>query len=69
MQFTDGASVAGTRLTDGGYLIADARCVRTGVQFYRASEIGLVGDGVVGVYAPTPRCSTRAALPVSATPR
>ncbi|MFB2595442.1 DUF2213 domain-containing protein [Paracoccus sp. p4-l81] len=52
MQFTDGASVAGTRLTDDGYLIADARCVRTGVQFYRASEIGLIGDDIVGVYRP-----------------
>lgn len=52
MQFTDSASVAGTRLTDEGYLVADAHCVRTGVQHYLACEIGLVGDGLVAVYRP-----------------
>lgn len=52
MQFTDAAVVAGTRLTDDGYLIADARCVRAGVQLYRALEIGLDGDDIVGVYRP-----------------
>lgn len=52
MKFSDAATVAGTRLTGDGYLVADARCVRTGVQQYLASEIGLEGNGIVGVYRP-----------------
>lgn len=62
MQFTDAVSVAGTRLTDNGYLVADARCVRTGIQHYLASEIGLDGSEVVAVYRPESEVFDRASL-------
>lgn len=51
-RFTDAAEITGTRRTADGYLIADIRCARTGVQQYRASEIGLTGDAAIGVYRP-----------------
>jgi len=50
MKFTDTATLTGTRITDAGYLVADVRCARTGCQAYHASEMGLVGDGMVSVY-------------------
>jgi hypothetical protein len=42
------------RLTKDGYLTAEARVARTGVQLYRADEIGLDGDPnrIVRVYRP-----------------
>ena len=52
MQFTDSVSVKGTQLTSEGYLQADAYSVRTGIQHYRASEVGLAGDHPVAVYRP-----------------
>ena len=52
MQFTDAVAVRGTHLTSDGYLQADAYSVRTGIQHYRASEVGLVGDHLVAVYRP-----------------
>lgn len=52
MKFTDNASVTGTRMTEDGYLVADARCVRSGIQYYLASELGLDGAGSVAVYRP-----------------
>lgn len=52
MQFTDTAAVAGTRLTNDGYLIADVRCARTGCQLYHASDLGLAENRLVAVYRP-----------------
>lgn len=52
MNITDAVSVAGTRLTDEGYLQANALSVRTGIQHYRASEVGLIGDDLIAVYRP-----------------
>lgn len=40
MQFTDTVTVAGTRRTGDGYLIAEARAVRTGIQLYAGHEVG-----------------------------
>jgi hypothetical protein len=40
MKFTDAATVAGTRRTGDGYLVADARITRTGVPAYLGSEVG-----------------------------
>jgi hypothetical protein len=34
MNFTDAVTVAGTRRRDDGYLVADARIARTGIQTY-----------------------------------
>ncbi|KQV83248.1 DUF2213 domain-containing protein [Rhizobium sp. Root1220] len=52
MQFTDAVTVAGTRRTGDGYLIADARIARTGIQAYLGSEVGKPDMGVVKVYRP-----------------
>lgn len=52
MKFTDTAEMAGTRRDAAGNLIAEAFAVRTGVQVYRGSEVGLVDREVVRVYRP-----------------
>ena len=49
MQFTDNTTLANTRLTADGYLVAEINCARTGIQSYHGSEIGK-GDGLVNVY-------------------
>ena len=50
MQFTDAATVSGTRRTAEGYLIADAKAVRTGVQLYAGSELGKPESDIVRVF-------------------
>ncbi|MER8999977.1 DUF2213 domain-containing protein [Mesorhizobium australicum] len=50
MQFTDKVSVAGTRRTADGYLVATARAVRTGIQLYAGHEVGMPDQDVVRVY-------------------
>lgn len=52
MQFTDGAIIGGTRKTADGYLVADCRTVRAGVQDYLGSEVGRPELAVVRVYRP-----------------
>lgn len=52
MQFTDAAVVAGTRRRDDGYLVADARIARTGIQSYLGSEVGKPDMSMVRVYRP-----------------
>ena len=52
MQFTDAVAVAGTRRRDDGYLVADARIARTGIQLYRGSEVGRPSMDVVRVDRP-----------------
>jgi hypothetical protein len=52
MNFTDAVTVAGTRRRDDGYLVADARIARTGVQSYLGSEVGKPDMSVVKVYRP-----------------
>ena len=52
MQFIDAVSVAGTRRRDDGYLVADARIARTGIQTYLGREVGRPEVGVVRVYRP-----------------
>lgn len=52
MNFTDAVTVAGTRRRDDGYLVADARIARTGVQSYLGSEVGKPDMAVVKVYRP-----------------
>lgn len=48
--FIDLAPLAGTRITNDGYLVAEVRCARAGCQDYRAEDFGLTGGGVVTVY-------------------
>lgn len=50
MKFTDAVSVAGTRRTSEGYLIAEAKSVRTGIQLYAGDEVGKPDMPVVRVY-------------------
>lgn len=52
MKFTDAVSIAGTRRRDDGYLVADARVARTGVQLYAGYEVGKPEMPVVRVYRP-----------------
>lgn len=52
MNFTDAVTVAGTRRRDDGYLVADARIARTGIQTYLGSEVGKPDMSTVRVYRP-----------------
>ncbi len=52
MQFTDTATLSGTRITDGGFLVAEAFAVRTGIQIYLGSEVGLADRDYIRVYRP-----------------
>lgn len=52
MQFTDAVTVAGTRRTEDGYLVAEARAVRTGIQIYLGDEVGKPEMAQVRVYRP-----------------
>ncbi len=52
MNFTDAVTVAGTRRRDDGYLVADARIARTGIQTYLGSEVGKPDMSMVRVYRP-----------------
>lgn len=51
-RFTDAATIAGARKTDDGYLIAEAFAVRTGIQTYLGTEVGLMDRETVSVYRP-----------------
>jgi len=50
----DAVDVSRPRLTRDGYLVAEAKVARTGIQLYRADELGLDGDParVIKVYRP-----------------
>lgn len=51
MQFTDAVTVEGKpRRTADGYLIASAKCVRTGIQIYTGDEVGKPDMPQVRVY-------------------
>jgi hypothetical protein len=52
MQFIDAAAVEHPRLTGDGYLVADARIVRTGIQHYAGFEVGKPEMQMVRVYRP-----------------
>jgi len=52
MNFTDAVTLSGTRKTADGYLVAEARAVRTGVQMYLGSEVGRDDMPTVAVYRP-----------------
>lgn len=52
IKFTDTATLTGARITDAGYLVADVKCARTGIQSYHGSEMGLINAGMINVYRP-----------------
>lgn len=62
MQFTDRATLSGTRKTADGYLVTEAFAVRTGIQLYRGSEVGLVDRDIVRVYRPEDEVKSPASL-------
>lgn len=49
IKFTDNAPIGMIRDTTDGYMVAMSRIARTGVQEYRASELGIIGDHIVRV--------------------
>lgn len=40
MKFIEDGQIAGTRLTNDGYLVANVRCARIGIQDYAGFEVG-----------------------------
>ncbi|MBP2238095.1 hypothetical protein J2Z31_004622 [Sinorhizobium kostiense] len=52
MRFIDASTIAGTRRTADGYLVADVRTARTGIQLYAGHEVGKPQMQVVKVYRP-----------------
>lgn len=62
MQFTDFATVAGTRRTTDGYLVAEVRTARTGIQDYAGHEVGKPDMPVVKVYRPADQVFARESL-------
>lgn len=52
MKFIDAAPIAGTRRTADGYLVAEVRTARTGIQDYAGHEVGKPEMAVVRVYRP-----------------
>lgn len=52
MRFVEDAKIAGTRKTSDGYLVADIRCARTGIQVYTGAELGRPDLSTVKVYRP-----------------
>lgn len=52
MNFIDAAPIAGTRRTADGYLVAEVRTARTGIQDYAGWEVGKPEMSVVKVYRP-----------------
>ncbi len=62
MKFTDAATVAGTRRTGDGYLVAEAKAVRTGIQLYLGDEVGKPDMKIVRVYRPAEEVFADASL-------
>lgn len=54
INFTDTVIMdkAKARRTADGYLVAEVRAARTGIQVYNRSELGLSGSGTINVYRP-----------------
>lgn len=49
IKFQDKAAIGNVRDTKDGYLVAVSRIARTGIQEYRASELGFIGDHILRV--------------------
>lgn len=58
----DRAPIGGVRRTADGYLVAEARVARSGIQHYTRRELGMDGDGLVRVYRPEDEVFGREAL-------
>lgn len=62
MQFVDAVALAGTRETSDGYLVADVRTARTGIQLYAGYEVGKPEQAVVRVYRSSDQVFSRDSL-------
>lgn len=62
MQFIDAAPIAGTRRTSDGYLVADVRTARTGIQLYAGHEVGKPALSMARVYRPADQVFARDSL-------
>ncbi|KSV69841.1 hypothetical protein D9M68_384920 [compost metagenome] len=62
MKFTDTAPIAGTRRTADGYLVADVRTARTGIQLYTGREVGKPEMQSVKVYRSADQVFDKASL-------
>lgn len=62
MQFVDAAKIAGTRVTSDGYLVAEVRTARTGIQDYAGFEVGKPASPVVRVYRPAEQVFSKDSL-------
>ncbi|QND32161.1 DUF2213 domain-containing protein [Sinorhizobium meliloti] len=62
MNFADAVTVAGTRRTNDGYLVADVRTARTGIQLYAGHEVGKPEMATVKVYRPEAQVFDKASL-------
>lgn len=62
MQFVDAATVSGTRRTADGYLVADVRAARTGIQIYLGPEVGRPEMETVRVWRPEAEVFARDSL-------
>ncbi|MDX0523018.1 DUF2213 domain-containing protein [Sinorhizobium medicae] len=62
MKFTDTAPIAGSRRTADGYLVADVRTARTGIQLYAGHEVGKPEMATVKVYRPEDQVFDKASL-------
>ena len=61
MKFIEDGQIAGTRITNGGYLVANVRCARIGIQDYAGAEVGSTLDRV-RVYRPEAEVFSQASL-------
>ncbi len=62
MQFIDAAPIAGTRRTADGYLVADVKTARTGIQLYAGREVGKPEMQSVKVYRSADQVFDKASL-------
>lgn len=52
IKFQDESTIGGVRKNSDGFLIAHSKAMRTGVQEYHTSELGMIGDRMIKVYRP-----------------
>lgn len=62
MNFTDAVTVSSVRRTSDGYLVAQAKAVRSGIQMYAGIEVGMTDRDMVRIYRPAIEVQSRDSL-------
>ena len=62
LKLVEDATLSGVHSTADGYLSAEVRCARTGIQEYSGVELGLIGTDRVRVYRPEEEVFSKASL-------